>query len=111
METFFIIKKIVSPLLYPLSVSLILLLVSFIMLLRKKPRRTGKVLLFCGIVVLVAASYTFLSDRFVRLLEDRYPPVMSTEPLIKQHIRTIVVLGGGVHPSNRMPLGLSLIHI
>lgn len=102
------IKKIVSPLLYPLTVSLILLVLSLALLMRKKPPRIGKVLLFLGLITILASSYSFVSDRLVRYLEGRYPPVVSAEPLSKQNVKTIVVLGGGVHPTSRLPLSSQL---
>lgn len=75
----------------PLCLSLLLLGLFFLIFTRKK--KTGKVLVGIGTLVLAIFSYDGASDMLVEPLERKYPPISAFEEL--KDIKWIVVLGGG----------------
>ena len=75
----------------PLCLSLLLLGLFFLIFTRKK--KTGKVLVGIGTLILAIFSYGGGSDMLVEPLERKYPPISAFEEL--KDIKWIVVLGGG----------------
>ena len=91
----FLAKKIVSRLFFPLPLSLEFLLVGLFLLWFTRRQRAGKVLVTCGVMLLLGLSNIFTSNALLRPLEHRYPP------LVVAHLGTgapgvtfIAVLGG-----------------
>ena len=89
----FLLKKIISPMLTPLSVSLLIALVGLLFLWFTRRQKTGKVLLTISTVFLGLLSYDAVSDMLAKPLEEKYPPIRSFEKI--QDVKWIVVLGGG----------------
>lgn len=98
----FLLKKIISPMLTPLSVSLLLAILGLFCLWFTRRQKTGKVLLTISTVFLGLLSYGAVSDMLARPLEERYPPLRSFENI--QDVKWIVVLGGGSGVDPGLPL-------
>ena len=74
-----------------------------------KKKNLGKILLTLGTILLLLASYGFLTDRLVVSLENRYLPLLDVKNIHNsEDIKWIVVLGGGVLPDPRLPLSSQL---
>ncbi|MFH1079334.1 MAG: envelope biogenesis factor ElyC [Pseudomonadota bacterium] len=95
----FLIKKIISPLFYPLTLCLILMICGLFLLWLTKRQKSGKILVSMGVVFMVALSYGMISDFLLKSLERTFPPLLMEtlpEPVpFKQKVKWIVVLGGG----------------
>jgi uncharacterized SAM-binding protein YcdF (DUF218 family) len=102
MDFLFLFKKIVGPLCFPLSICLILLVLGLIFLWFSRRQRTGKVLVTIGVMLLALLSYSAFSDRLLRPLEYRYPPVLNPAGL--SDVKWVVVLGGGHNSDPRLPV-------
>lgn len=89
MEILFIIKKIISGLLMPLPIGLLLLMIGFFFLFRKKIQK-GKVFIGIGLLWIILISHTFLANALLAPLEKKYPKLQNTPP----NIEYIVFLGG-----------------
>ena len=101
MDFLFLFKKIVSPLFFPLSICLILLVLGLIFLWFSSRQRIGKVLATIGVALLATLSYSAFSDRLLRPLESRYPPVFNPAGL--SDVKWVVVLGSGHNTDPRLP--------
>lgn len=97
----FILKKIISQSLSPVSLCLELLILGLIFLLFTKKQRTGKIIVSAGVILFAVFSYTAISGILLRSLEYRYPPLnVTTAPDTTGNdavapVKWIVVLGGG----------------
>jgi uncharacterized SAM-binding protein YcdF (DUF218 family) len=110
----FLMKKIITPFFYPLTLSVLLLVAGLILLLFTKRQRLANCLVLAGAVILVLFSYDPVSNLILRPLEHPSPslpaaPRSSTEPWI-------VVLGGGLSIDERIPLtsqlsSTSMVHL
>lgn len=108
-ETLFLLKKIISPFFQPLSIVLVLLLSGLILMWMTRKKNLGKIFLTLGTILLLLASYGFLSDWIVVSLENRYLPLLDAKNIHNpQDIKWIVVLGGGTLPDSRLPLSSQL---
>ncbi|MCX7817569.1 MAG: YdcF family protein [Syntrophales bacterium] len=96
MDLLFLAKKVITPLFYPLTLSLLFILFGMIFLFRKKPRRVGRFFLVVGFLILLLAGYFPLTNYLLDSLERRYPPIVEMRPDMARRIQYIVVLGGGV---------------
>ena len=110
----FLLKKIVGPLFYPLFICLATLVTGMVMLWFTKRQKAGKIIVSAGIVLLIIASYGWLSEAFLKNLEQKYPPLLKTSNL--SQIKWIVVLGGGHvsdpnQPGNNQLSGPSLARL
>jgi uncharacterized SAM-binding protein YcdF (DUF218 family) len=97
----FFFNKMISLLLSPIHLSFLLLLVGLFLLWFTKRQRAGKIMVSAGTIVLLLLSFSQVSDRLLKPLEDHYPPLM-LDQMAGQHsrnelsnVRWIVVLGGG----------------
>ncbi len=95
----FFLKKLISVLLQPLSISLILLLIGFCSLLWTRWRKTGISLLISGAVVLLIFSLNPIGSGLLNHLEDQYQPLVT----MPSNVKYIVVLGGGSGGRYRYP--------
>lgn len=99
---FFLLKKIIGVLLMPLSISLILLLISLVLFNRNA--RLARRCLFAATALLLAASLAPISDRFMHPLEHQYEAfTKSSEP-----VDYIVILGCGHTTNDALPASLQL---
>jgi len=90
----FMLKNIVAPLFYPLSLCIELLLLGLFLLWFTRKQRAGKTIVSLGVILLCLFSYCAVSDILLRPLEHKYPPLIN--PADVHNIRWIVVLGGGL---------------
>ncbi|MFP4086062.1 MAG: ElyC/SanA/YdcF family protein, partial [Desulfobacteraceae bacterium] len=102
----FVIKKLISPLLTPLSIGLALALAGLFCLWFTRKQRTGKVLATLSFLLIGALSYGAVSHTLLRPLEQQYPPMEGVEGV--KGIKWIVVLGGGIAMDPGLPLSTSL---
>jgi uncharacterized SAM-binding protein YcdF (DUF218 family) len=97
----FLLKKIVSQFLYPLSLCLEILILGLFFLWATKRPRLGKTLVTLGTVLLLLLSTSFISSGLLTPLERRYPAILHPEKIsweghpVEVSPRWIVVLGGG----------------
>ena len=95
----FLFKKIISPLFYPLTLCLILMVCGLFLLWFTKRQKSGRIMVTMGAIFMVALSYGTISDSVLMPLERTFPPLL-TEKLpapvpLEQKVKWIVVLGGG----------------
>jgi uncharacterized SAM-binding protein YcdF (DUF218 family) len=95
----FIIKKILTPFLLPVTLGLLISFIGLFFLLATKKPRTGKILVSIGLLLMLSLSYGFVSDRVIKPLEYRYKPydIQLTNELLKSQnqfpLKYVVVLG------------------
>ena len=90
---FLFLSKLIPLFIYPLGLASILLMVALFLGLKRKRSRWSPLLIFLALVILLAASNPFLSDRLVKSLEWQYFP-----PEEIPNTEAIVVLGGSTRP-------------
>jgi len=94
----FLFQKIVTPLFFPLTIVLLILLLGLSLLILSRRKKTGTLFILVGVLLLGMLSYESVSEKLLKPLEDRYPPMI--HPVNLEDVRWIVVLGGG-HASDR----------
>jgi uncharacterized SAM-binding protein YcdF (DUF218 family) len=101
----FLFKKIFSPFLFPVPLTILCLSVGIWLLWFSKKQKTGKILISLGIVLLVVSSFKVTADTILRPIEYKYP-VFSSETKYNNKTKPefIVVLGGGHISNNQLPL-------
>ncbi len=98
----FLLKKIVAPLLLPLSICFEILLVGLWFLLFTRKQKTGKAIILMGIASLILFSYAPVADIALRSLEYRYPPLIDVS--LFSDVTWVVVLGGGHQSDAALPV-------
>jgi uncharacterized SAM-binding protein YcdF (DUF218 family) len=93
----FVLKKILTLLLMPLSVCLGVLGVGILLLWMRRRIGAAKIVLMLGFLVLTALSFSAVADQFIKPLELWYAPLLDTSGM--KDFKWVVVLGGG-HISN-----------
>jgi uncharacterized SAM-binding protein YcdF (DUF218 family) len=95
----FLLKKIISPFFYPLTLCLILMICGLFLLCFTKRQKSGRILVSVGVIFMAALSYGPISDCLLRPLERTFPPLLAEKlhgPVpFEQKVKWIVVLGGG----------------
>jgi uncharacterized SAM-binding protein YcdF (DUF218 family) len=91
----FLFKKIIAALLAPLSLCLIAVLFGLLLLWFTQKKRLGSALIFIGITSLTLLSLPPISNTLLASLESQYPGQMQHTAATEDHIKFIVVLGGG----------------
>lgn len=104
----FLLKKIVAPLFFPLSLCLEILLAGIFLLWFTRRQKTGKILVTIGVVVFAALSYGVASEMLLRPLEYKYPPL--TDVSAVSDVKWVVVLSGGSSPDAYLPITGQLSH-
>jgi uncharacterized SAM-binding protein YcdF (DUF218 family) len=105
----FLLKKLVSLMLLPFSLSVELLILGLILLLCSRRMKTAKTLLTLGTIMLMVFSYSRVSNGVLRPLESKYPVLTpKTIPTVVPRetldsVRWIVVLGGGHYEAPDFP--------
>jgi uncharacterized SAM-binding protein YcdF (DUF218 family) len=94
---FFWMEKLVARLLFPVTLILIFLAAGFIVLLWKKNRRAGLILLAGGLALFLVASLSIVSRQFLIPLENRYPK-LDVATLDPSADYVIFVAGNGFIP-------------
>jgi uncharacterized SAM-binding protein YcdF (DUF218 family) len=101
----FLLKKIASRFLFPLPLSLEILLVGVILLWFTRRQRAGKLCVTVGVILLILFSSGVISDPLLARLEHRYPPLtLGQSGSEVPAIHYIVVLGGGANHDPDVPL-------
>ncbi len=98
----FVLTKIISRLLFPVAL-IIELLITGLILIRFKHRRSGYCLCLAALLLLVTASMNPAADLFLRTLEGRYQPIGKATPELKKKVQYIVVLGSGHSEQSDLP--------
>jgi len=107
----FLFKKIVAPLLSPMTLILAFLLSGLVLLWFTRRQKTGKMIITLAVIMLALLSYGSFSDLLLVPLERQYPQLMveSTvgEPFSSHSmhsVKWIVLLGGGHVTDPRIPV-------
>jgi len=103
-----LLKKIVAPLFFPLSLCLEILLAGIFLLWFTRRQKTGKIIVSLGVVILIAVSYGVASEKLLRPLEYKYPPMTDVSAVLD--VEWVVVLGGGSSPDAHLPITGQLSH-
>lgn len=98
----FLLKKLIGPSLFPLSLTLILLVLGVSLLWFSRRQTTGKIFITVGSVLLLSVSYGWGFKSVLHDLEHQYPPITTSTQL--QGVKWIVVLGGGTSADTSLPL-------
>ncbi len=101
-KNMFLLKKIVAPLFFPLSLCLEILLAGVFLLWFTRRQKTGKIIVSMGVVFLIALSYGVASEMLLRPLEYKYPPLADVS--VVSDVKWVVVLGGGHAPDAHLPV-------
>jgi uncharacterized SAM-binding protein YcdF (DUF218 family) len=88
----FMLRKVISRLLFPVPLSLELLLIGLVLLWFTRKQGLGKVLVTFGTLCLLAFSNSMISTALLRPLEQTFPPFNSSPT--SEKIEYIAVLGG-----------------
>ena len=94
----FLFQKIVTPLFFPVTLVCFIFVLGLSLLIFSRRRKTGAAFMLIGVLVLGTLSYEPVSERLLKPLESKYPPMI--HPVDLEDIRWIVVLGGG-HTSDQ----------
>jgi len=102
----FLLKKIISRFLFPVPLSLELLLVGLFLLWFTRRQRAGKLMVTGGALLLLVFSNVLCSDPLLRHLEYTYPPLVVTREgaAALPPVGFIAILGGGGDDDPRVPV-------
>jgi uncharacterized SAM-binding protein YcdF (DUF218 family) len=102
----FLIKKLISAILFPLPISIGLLIAGLSLLWFTRRQRAGKIFVTIGLIVLLLSSYEPVTDPFLYSLERRYPPLLLNESNKKElsSVKWVVVLGSGYTEDPQLPV-------
>lgn len=110
----FFLKKLISPLLFPLPVLMLLLLAGLLLLWFTRRQRAGKIVITVSFILMLVMSYGPVPDFFMRRIEQKYPPLQLSvhpdEPVPESlsSVKWIVVLGGGHSSDPKIPVASNL---
>ena len=102
----FLLKKLLSQGLMPLSLLVFCLALGALLLWFSQRQRLGKVLVTLGLGLLLAQSYGWGVKPALRELERAFPPLIDTTHLAG--VKWVVVLGGGTSADESLPLATRL---
>jgi uncharacterized SAM-binding protein YcdF (DUF218 family) len=105
----FLIKKIVAPLFFPMTLILGILLLGLFLAALTRRQKTGKIVILVGIIFLGMLSYDAVSDKLLQHLEYQYPPLLSLQNI--QNVKWIVVLGGRHTSDPKLPITSQLSEV
>jgi uncharacterized SAM-binding protein YcdF (DUF218 family) len=97
----FVLKKIASAAVYPLSLCLTALVVGLFFIWFTHKQKIGKILVTAAVVALILFSFGPFTDTLLGSLENKYPPLTDLKGL--NGVKWIVVLGGGHNSDARYP--------
>jgi len=101
----FLFKKLFSRLFFPVPLCLEILLLGLGLLCLSRWQKTGRAVVFAGVLLLAAVSTDWLPDRALIPLESRYPPAERSTGA-KEPVNWVVVLSGGFKTDPALPLRL-----
>lgn len=103
----FLLKKFISRLLFPVSLSAEVLVAGLVTLLFTRKQRTGKLVVSLGVALLLLLGSRSVSSQLLKPLEDRYPPLsLKSEDEIRNlssSVKYVIVLGAGSSSDLRLP--------
>lgn len=99
----FLIKKIISDLLYPYSISLLLLTVGIAMLFMEDRLKTGRILAAVGLALLLVQSIPLVPNTLAGNAGHYYPPILGGAD-IPPEVRWVVVLSGATIDDPKLPV-------
>ncbi len=99
----FLFKKLVSPLLFPLPVSVLLLLAGVLLLWSGRRKRAGVLAVTLGTGLLLLFSSPFFPGWALRRLEQQYP-YYTPAAAAGREVKWVVVLSGGSSDDPSLPL-------
>lgn len=102
----FLLKKIITPFFYPLTVAVLFLVTGLLMLLFMKRQRLAGGWVLTGTFLLIFFSYDVGSNLILRPLEQSTPPLPVAQPSPAEP--WVVVLGAGLSVDERIPLTAQL---
>ena len=94
----FLLKKIVSPFLFPLTVLLFIQLAGFFLLWSGKRHRLGRRLIAVATLLLLLISFGIVPGPALDALENAYPPLVSPQSVSSSEelpVQWVVILGTG----------------
>ena len=97
----FVLKKIITLLLMPMSLCLGVLGAGILLLWVRRRIGAAKIVLTLGFLVLTALSFSAVANQLIKPLETWYPPLLDTSTL--KDVKWVVVLGGGHSSSPELP--------
>ncbi|MFC1578379.1 ElyC/SanA/YdcF family protein [Thermodesulfobacteriota bacterium] len=97
----FVLKKIATLAVYPLSLCLTALVGGLFFIWFTRRQKMGKTLVTIGVVALIFFSYGFMSNHLLSSLENEYPPL--TDMKETYGVKWVVVLGGGMVSDPKLP--------
>jgi uncharacterized SAM-binding protein YcdF (DUF218 family) len=106
----FLFKKIMTPLLMPVTLGLEIAFLGLFLLWFTKKQRTGKLLVTLGLGLVLILGHNLVADPLISSLEKGYPPdqiqlePINPSPHLKLSIKYIVILGGGHASDPALPL-------
>jgi uncharacterized SAM-binding protein YcdF (DUF218 family) len=105
-------KDLVSSLLMPLPFCLGLIIIGLCLLWFTRRQRIGKTLITIAAAMIIGLSCAPISGKFLRPLEQEYPPLISTadSDARMQKVRYIVVLGAGYSSDPALPVTSRVTH-
>jgi uncharacterized SAM-binding protein YcdF (DUF218 family) len=98
----FILKKYFSRLLFPVPLSLELLILGQVLLWLTRRQKTGRLLVGVGTALLLVLSNHYAAGDLLRTLERRYPPIQASAET--SSVKYIVVLGGYGNDDPKLPM-------
>ena len=101
----FLFKKLFSRLFFPVPLCLEVLLLGLGLLCLSRWQKTGRAVVFVGVLLLAAVSTDWLPDRALIPLENRYPPAERSIEAEKP-VNWVVVLSGGFKTDPALPMRL-----
>ncbi len=96
----FLFKKLFSRLFFPVPLCLEILLLGLILLCFTRLQKTGRAVVFFGVLLLAAVSTDWIPDSALLPLENRYPPL---ELKADAGVDWVVVLSGGFKTDPELP--------
>lgn len=98
--------KSILYLIYPLPLSMWIIIAGLFMLLLKKNRKAGTILVASGCGLLLIFSNRFISYQMLGALENRHPAILLDTENIEQYadVKFIVVLGGLLNYQDTLPI-------
>jgi uncharacterized SAM-binding protein YcdF (DUF218 family) len=110
----FLLKKIISALISPLTVCLIIQLLGLLLLWFSQKRRIGLILVTIGILIMSLLSFQPIPNALLGFLEHKHPAILMKESfktstvVVEQIPKWIVVLGGGTDSDPSLPANSQL---
>ncbi len=102
----FVLKKVITLALMPLSIGLAAVWVGVICWWLNQKPKAAKLLVSGGVLLLTLLSFSGIANRFINPLEMCYPPLVDTTR--HGQVKWVVVLAGGQTPEEGIPANLQL---